>query len=483
MTPLETAAQPTEIGNLFQADQLRLRIREETAFHSEVDRGIATSLLDRIEERFNRGRIRPDVFTRALGALDALIPRINQNGRRQIDDISISPALENIIRSRLNSREFDVMASDGAWGSIPDIVKKTILHHNRLTMEITNRCTVACPFCASANKGPIEEKMSFDSVIGLLAYFQENQTTPFENNSFALYYGTDVFDAKWKTKDGEVDIADLALKFWGMNQFINWGIHVSTAVPVGEELRVLRFADLFLTQKLKGRIDLTNSFRISTTDKNESRVNNIKIILEALHILPAQSSTIEISDNRSEKPLLQGKAWDHPDREIQETDILNINYVDDIVINPRRVDGVIMYAASNEKPTGDERFPIAIQDGSIKRYMIPHHYRRPHMFDITVKNLYPDPTVTCITIQGNTIGVEEKVLINPHRAFLRIIGFYYYFCKKRGIGIGKMTEKSISSFRSLIASDANIVKEYLTTGADNIAMKTYLDMFIKAGLI
>ncbi|MCX7928412.1 MAG: hypothetical protein N2558_01865 [Patescibacteria group bacterium] len=466
---------------------LRLKIEQQDIFHSLKDREIALYFLGQIKERFRNGLIDERGYNEALAALDTLVPVKDEKGRRRIANIIITSQMEQTIQSRIDSKEVDVTAPEGSWGKLPEEVKRQIARNCSLIIEMTTNCTVRCPFCAFANKGPIQEKMSFESILSVLSYFRDNQPiVPDLYEAEALYWGTDPFDAKWIVEGKELDYSDLALEYWRMMRERQSFLYTSTAIPLGEEFRVLRFADVFIRKKRESQINQFNHFRISRTNANTTRVEAIIKVLEALHgkVALEDENLLEITANRDKNVALRGKAWDKEIQRLSTWDIVGPNCRDGVVIGAKSVDGIIMEAASNEIPQGETRFPIIQEAEGVTTYSIPRHQESPDFRTSTPEEIYPDPVIVKVVFTNEGMQIQEvKVSDNPHRAFLRMVGLFRSCAIKRGGEIRHITEGDKAEFSRLLQREARLVRSYLDSGAKNKAMEMFMDFFKKHGFI
>lgn len=461
--------------------KLRLRIFEEGIFLSPVDREIANDILDALKKRLKAKEIDIFPYCAAVGALDKLVPIKNQRGYRKIADINITPLMEKTILSRIESEEVDVAAQEGSWGILPGEVRRLIADNCNLLIEMATNCTVRCSFCALANKGAIEKKMSFDSVLAIVKFFHDNQKIPGDRYvTDGLYWGTDPFDTKWRTGDGELDYSNLAEEYWKTAQGKQRDLYTSTAVPIGEEMRVLRFAGIFAQKKKEGEIRSSIPLRISLTNANKERVGCMRVVLEALHGSSVISpDIIEISENRSDKVAMRGNAWTDENQIISTWDVTGPNCRDDVVIGVNSVDGVIMQAASNERPIGEIRFPVMQVSEGAARYTIPCHQHKANLQSARLNDIYPPSSVVEIEVNNSgSLQVAARTLTeDPHRAFLRMVGVFHRMAVLRGGKFKDITPADKAEFCKILASEIELVQSYLDLGSDNWSMKAYMKLF------
>ncbi|HSX16148.1 MAG TPA: hypothetical protein VLF40_05125 [Candidatus Saccharimonadales bacterium] len=452
-------------------------ITEQGRFHSEKDRSIALSIAGRLEERSRYGRLSDGEYLAAAASLRALVPTDNGRGGRQIDGKTIVPAMEERIRSRLASPEIDIAAPDGSWGRLPKIVKNYITRGGSdISMELTANCTVGCSFCALANKGPISAKASFDSALAVMQYFISNQPPdPTGRQLDYLYYGTDPFDAKWvadASNPEDRDYSDLAAAYRRIAGPAR-SLGTTTAVPLGEELRVLDFMDRVLT----GR-DLYGQHcewaRISTTDVNASRVEHIRTLLRALH--PITHSDILANDVRN-NVAARGSALSSTTKTFNLWDITGPDCYDGVLIGVHSADSLIMQGASHERPNGSLRTPVETKQGSVTRYAVPRHQKKP-FFDgnSRVGGIYPDVAVDVFEVdeEGVMSQHSEHMSQDPHRALLRLAGLQIH--RNALEAQGRRLESRIVI--PMFTPDILRMRAYLRSGGNNGMMRAILNAAI-----
>ncbi len=461
-------------------EMLLERIADKSLFNSERDISIAKDILQRLCTRREEGRISEPRYLACLDSLDTLIPKRNEKNWRVIGGISISPVMESTIKSRLTSKEMDVAGKGGSWGSLHPDVKTEIASVANMIIEMTGTCTVKCSFCALSEKGPIERKISFSSLEKILKFYRNNQKIPsYQHKSDALYWGTDPFDAKWENEKGEeLDYSDVAQMYWRIMKGKQRFLYSSTAMPIGEELRILNFADMFLDKKEKEEINSLNNFRISRTNVNEKRVDAIKCILESLHgtLVP---SDIDLSNNRNNNESKAGKKWDEDFDSLSTWDVVGPNCRDGVIVGVDAVTAVVMEASSNERPRGESRFSIVQKssDGSVE-YTIPHHRESPNSGD-RAETYYLDTDVTKIKIDKNkSVREVQTITDNPHRAFLRMV--YAYSTYK---GDENIENSDRDDFQKRYQSEIDLVNIYLNSGSSNKAMTRFMSHFRDIKLI
>jgi hypothetical protein len=487
---------------------------EQGSFHSPVDQDIASELAASIRNN-GRGRwIAPATCNEAFVALRALVPVTRPDGRREIAGRAIAPGAERWIASRLESPEVDLSGPDGAWGRLPEPVKRELTYHaSGMRMELTGNCTAACGFCSFANKGAITSKASFDSVKDVMQYFADKDAATYAweyggmddmygydrmssggygylNRTAitdSLYWGTDPFDAKWKTNSGgERDFRDVAKAHERIFRNGNRFLFTSTAVPLGEEFRVLDFA--------KHSVDAHNynsrhTLRLSKTDVNAARVDHMTRVLQGAS--PDTVAKLAVNDLLgAQSAARRGKVWGKdvaPDA-IRAWDIWGPNCVDGAIIGVDGVRGLIMQGASVERPHGETNTPIERgADGEGNReYEIPVYLQKkdidgqlpgPGYFrDAQTVNLRIAPDGTELARTKETHDTD------PHRALLRLVGAFSD-CK-RAVANGKATEETArAAFTQHLASSVATVRTHVATGADNPSMTQYLHLLAQEGYI
>lgn len=136
----------------------------------------------------------------------------------------------------------------------------------------------------SSNLEEIDLHSQNADILNIVSCFLENRNLLFsggKRKTDELFSATDPFDIKWMTDSGkEKDYNDIASSYWNLMGEGKGFLYTSTAVPVEEELSILKFSDDFIKRRESGAISSDNLFRISQTKANSQRVQNLKNILE-----------------------------------------------------------------------------------------------------------------------------------------------------------------------------------------------------------
>ncbi len=451
-------------------------LEHEAQFHSEMDREIALDILSKLSARCEFGRISPTEYLYALASLRALTPVDNGHGKRKINGRTISPAQERLIASRLKSKEVDITGPDSGWGRLPQEVRREICRRGSgIQLELTSNCTVGCSFCSFAAKGPIAAKASFDSAASLIKEYTAEQSTRFDLiRSDTLYWNTDPFDVKWPATSTapERDYSDIARVHRNLRYGGKRSLFTSTAVPLGEEMRVLKFADdyierteilgqprvgrIFSTPQVEGR----DKFRLSMTKRNEGRVLHILRVLDALNPNGLQGI---ILNRTSDHTAVRGKdKWSkHEDSgDVSAWDVLGPNCRDGIIMSVGGMRRVIMQGASPERPDGELSLPIQEAKGDETIYTIPHHAEQPPLTNNSrLRDMkYPATTVTKIRkIAGHQGAVITQRVIrdDPHRSLLNLANVLVHIEEQERTG-GALSEEQIHDFWQLFIRDVRI---------------------------
>ncbi len=356
---------------------------------------------------------------------------------------------------------------------------------------MTTNCTVKCPFCALANKGPIAQKASFQSATEIIDEFSKHsRKQSWIVLSDALYWGTDPFDAKWHdSANGELDYLDIARYYWDTVANTRY-LNTSTAIPLGEEWRILRFADYFIRQKQAGEL-IYDNFRISRTIVNLKRASNIASVLFALHGQEVVEQHIDISQPRVDNAIAKrGKAWDlwlKRGGSLNDWDILGPNCRDGVIIGVNKVQGIAMVGASPDKPKGDEYFDIKRVDPETNNivYTIPHYRHKPDFKTVSWSEIYPPIKVTELQFDAdNTTLISKKVktLHNVHRTFARFVGKLTSAVAKWG-SLAELSQEQRAQLSTLITPDVQEIRDFLALGSNNKAMENFLSYATDLGLI
>jgi hypothetical protein len=447
---------------------------ESYRFNSEKDRRIAADVAHRLRTAYEKDQLSLAALDRALTSLVALIPVDIGAGKRQLNGKLIAPGMERRIASRLESREVDLATPEGAWGRLPGIVKDRLTCFGaELKMEITSNCTVGCSFCSFADKGPIQTKASFASVEVIMDdYFQRQKrhggASMTEGRIYdAFYWGSDPFDQKWAATETEPerDYTDLAKAHQRISAQQR-GIFTSTAIPVGEELRVLNYAD----QVLDGSIS-NQSVRFSRTPANTERIDHLMNILTALH--PWTYKRLNVTD--IVRVAARGDVWKNK-VSASTWDITGPNCRDGTIVGVKGIETSIMQGTSPERPSGEIRAPLETVKDGVRIFTIPRHAVRP-LLDGTerVNDLYPGIQYDIISIdpEGNKDYATEYVSDDPHRALLIVAGAWEHY----GVACSrKLTDQAAAaadlSFH--FQRHLRVIQEYLDAGNDNWVMRSTL---------
>lgn len=455
---------------------------EAGSFHSEVDRHIARDTAEQICNNV-RWNITADVGATALGSLCALVPVTDERGQRSIAGQTLGPGAERWIASRLDSVETDLTAPDGAWGCLPEPVKKELTYYGAgLHMELTSHCTVACSFCTFANKGKIATKASFNSVVDVMQYFVNNQPLGRGQQRIdTLYWGSDPFDVKWQDGQQGRDYRDIARRHETLSGGQERYLFTSTAVPIGEEFRVIAFMNDAFNTASNAKGDGVSHFvnRLSRTEANGVRVDHIRNVLSGT----SPDGQRHLWLNRV-NPARRGRAWNRADR-ITDWDMTGPNCIDGAIISVNGVRAVAMQGASIERPLGELTWPIMQEEtDGLRKYAMPTHKRRPELDEpIHPTKLFPDVEVATLRVdgQGNlhsrTVDTWQD---DPHRALLRVMtAWSRYYPKKHIVGANVLRLIFTQDFGGSVAC----IRRHLASGADNPSMREALRKLTLSGFI
>lgn len=429
---------------------------------SENNNKIALLIMVTLKRRFREGVINSNQYKTALLSVKELVPKQNSYGNWQIADYNITPLSQLLIRSRLKSPEVDFFRQNSPWNELPQAVQKEIVKQAQLIIEMTTNCTVGCPFCPISNRGKIQKKFSYSSLIQLIKFFINNQPTQQSQiRRDILYWGTDPFDAKWFIQNNEVDYTDLASAYWEFAKDKNRFLFTSTAVPIGEEFTILKYAADVLTKYKK--YTNKNLLRISLNNSNKKRVDCICIILSALFENPFMDSSILISNNRTNNFAIRGDFWKENITSLSTWDITGPNCRDGIIIGPLSIDGVIMEAGSVDSPSGERRFPIKSIKNHTTQYHIPHHQQNPDYYPQPYNIIYPPIKMSVISIRQNILKINQVTIVNnPHRALLKIVGFLQNIVAENNMKIERINRKRKNWFNRSLSKEIALVMKYLS---------------------
>ena len=390
-----------------------LRDIEQGDFHSELDREIAAGVVNEIESVADRRQLGPEAYEGALDSVRALVPQVGDDGFRHIAGTRLTKKHEERIASRLKSAEIDMNSETGTWGGLPEPVKLHLARHGEgLNIEPASHCTVGCSFCVFANHGPIAAKASFGSILDIVEYFYKHQRL---NGPRAvtdtLYHGSDPFDLKWQETNYERDYTDLGAAY---RQIVGPGreLFTSTAVPLGEEWRVLRY----LIDKFD-RED-KESFRFSITNGNHERIKHIANIINFLDERQTKQLMAHSHVENAEFIVRRGQSFLKQD-EFRLRDIYGPESADRVVIGATAIRGVVLRGATMSYPYGYTQYRLGLPVNGGRRYSIPRYYRATDDLD---GSFYPPAIIDHLIVSsdGSVIEQTEVQRHDPFRALLRV---------------------------------------------------------------
>lgn len=439
-----------------------------------ADRSLLPFEKDYLFVRDLLSRLTAKGYVGAVAALDQLVPRWNPDGTRQIADKRINRKLEALIASRYLAPEISLLGQEGVWSGVPLDVRAEIQKSGnvQIILEMTNKCTVMCDFCGLADKGEIAEKVDFNSVVEITyGYYADGERGGIYESCIPLdhyYWGSDPFDTRWFRKSTGVDldygdILERHAEICGKRRVV----YTSTAIPIGEELRVLRAFLWYLQARKDGKIGNVSTFRFSTTDINEHRLRQILTVAESLYGTDQKQFGVVISRNRNENSFLAGNGALKP-KEFTPSDVIGVNCMDSLVVTLEGLQCFIMEGTSTEMTRGEARWQarsVMDPDGTV-RYEIPKYYHKPDMLNGDPKSFFPDVEIKTVTVHpGKKTLVRHRTLINdPHRSLLRLAAVAYHYFRSQGKY--KWNPNSLSVLQKqringLVARDIEIVREHL----------------------
>jgi len=406
---------------------------------------IANNYLLRLRNDYYNNILDETHYVLLIGAMQNILPVRNKNGRRQIGDIVLNSGMEQLIASRIEASEVDITAPNGVWGSIPSDVKKEMTKR-RIYTEMTTECTVMCPFCGFAKKGPIKHKIKYENFDLLFGDYREYEPDLYMVST--LFVNNDPFDAKWIRNGRILDYSDVVNLFLS-NKLRKRFLYTSTAVPIGEEFRVLRFAEELIKTSRNGFSNSIGRLRFSINNKNEARVNVIKSLLNYFYG-DISDNIVFVDNTNSYTHRRAGKKWKTEKNEPRVVDILGVNCFDGIVIRPDGIESSIYTATSEEMPNGMLRLPI-IQESGV--YVFPNDWNVHDHEEESNMSIIPDIRMTVFES-----GQEKENIIyyNPHRSFLRIVYAY-----KHLVSLKYEIHNIVGIIKSKYPEDIKLIKSHL----------------------
>ncbi len=355
-----------------------------------------------------------------IDKLIMITPIKNDSGNLVICGEEIEPKQKEIIDSRLSASEIDIMGRDGAIGELPEIIKSDLFSFKSPYVEITSGCTNSCSFCAfSEKKGHIRSKLSFSSTSEIMRNFAQAGGVVYP------YYGTDPFDAKWEADPEEIsqrDMSDVYKIFAEYSKEDDSCLFVTTAVPLGEELNVLRY----VISNIHYDTSEKTAIRFSDTGKNTERIEAIKGLLGQI------DSSLEPTIN-SRKVLLN-LTKDHESKRgpqlikdgfLDKDDLYGPESNDGLVISPNGIDCVVMTGLCQTQPNGFIRFPAVEKQGDVTKVTFPIYYDKSRYYWYSP---YPVEKIQYTIHRGNENSPTKEYVVyeDPLRALLHLQWTIYH---------------------------------------------------------
>lgn len=288
--------------------------------------------------------------------------------------------------------------------------ERVIIAKNLGAIQMTDGCTVGCPWCGVEAKRGISRAFSFEAYKRFInefgKYVPNRKGVP-----FGFYEASDPFD--WVSEDGESDYGTLV--HFLRDKTRSKQIFTSTAAPVGTEVSIASFLASYLIRnydRVRQGKRLLEDFRFSVTKDNKDRVMKIMQFIKDLRLMPEKylRNFIELRD-RSEEIGWDNIEPNDKDADIKRGAVRNVGYYvhkpdrgdsdcagiacqDSLILSPlyarnirgRKVQygGITtssMECVTTQNSIGKRRVPVIPG-----RIMIPKHitnieYEFPHQFD------------------------------------------------------------------------------------------------------
>lgn len=318
-------SQPRQSEELLSKDP-RVKLRAALPNLSPLDAYFIENVLDsesKDDPLFNKAR-----YTRVL---KSFVDLIGDNPQKNKENFEQRKAVERVdlmnVMSSFNSKEQRVIAK------------------NLVGIQMTDGCTVGCPFCGAEAKKGIEKAFTFESYQQFMEKFGKN--LPWK---VVLYHNSDPFD--WVSEDGKYDYTDLTETFFE-NARENRFLYTSTAVPEGSEIAIVKF--LFLSyfrdiDRVRDKLPTDTMFRFSQTKDNADRVHKImkvltsfgisEKVLKAMILIVDKEAGVDGKLDKGTKRghiLSVGYFINHPQRDEEGDDLFGINCSDSLRIAPQSV--------------------------------------------------------------------------------------------------------------------------------------------------
>lgn len=288
--------------------------------------------------------------------------------------------------------------------------EKVIIAKNLGSIQMTDGCTVGCPWCGVEAKRGISKAFSLESYKRFVTEFGKYIPNR-KGVAFGLYDASDPFD--WVSEDGESDYG--TLEHFLIDNTRSRQIITSTAVPIGSEVSITSFLVPYLIRNLdrarKGK-SLNEYFRFSVTKDNRDRVLKIMQFIKDLRFMPDKylKNFIALVD-RSEEIGRDDMEPNDKNAEIKIGSVGNVGYYaykpdrgdsdyagiacqDSLALVPfhtrnikgQRVQfgGVIAYSmecVTVHNSIGERRIPVIPGKMMIPKPVVDMEYEYPHEFD------------------------------------------------------------------------------------------------------
>lgn len=445
---------------------------------SEEDKQITNDIAWMLRFRLADGAISQGEYDQSIQALSELVPHRNEKDQLMIGDVWVNRGREALIQSRVDAHEADIFEFQGSWARMPVEVKEEIIKQSSLLVEMTSGCTVGCNFCGLAQKGKVTSKLSFDSVKGLIDLYAKKPPSFEIVECDMLYWGTDPFDVKWSDGRSFIDVYDYYKSRMNNGRYL----YTSTAIPVGEELKVLQFAYRHIGDIRRGSVNHHYQFRISRTNQNWRRAELINTVIRSLVGELQQSDNLEFSRNRNDTESRATEAEWKKSGPLDTWDVIGPNCKDSVITTPQEVVYVVMQAGSNHRPNGELREPVMGK----RLFKLPVYQEKPvaEWASKAIIDAYPDSRYIVFypDTNGNLQKNEYIDVMDPHRALLRIVAMYTHILSSNKVDqLDSLNFFEKRRLRRLIRDDWKRVNHFLRE--DNITFRTFKSLFNEYNIV
>lgn len=409
----------------------------------ETIRKLHTSLACRLD----RNPVSYSEVVKGWESVKALIPRVDQTGTKWIADRRITPQWGARIKSRTECPSTSVYDKVVGWASLPEKVKQHMVNNVMIALQFSPECTTNCHFCGYAEHGPLSSLFSVDSI---KEYLKEYKRLHNKNNqkvnTVPLYDASDPLDHPRFT-----DIYQACVDILGPD----FSFYVSTAVPLGSEIELLRYFMLLENKKYTKQHERGLSPRISRTKLNAARVDHIRNVVDGLYGVFNTDRLVGITRPRDgDLRLGTPEVWSARTEEIRMADINSVSCADHVIMSPSGLHFKTLQLACLQFPNGQKKEDVITQENDSIRIRYPDH-----VYNVQQEPLPEVILHTHVVDDNGKVETNIEVVLDSFRTAKRIATYVTYYndlirhSTKKSPGEyfrENVTEAEIKRLRSLV---------------------------------